>query len=199
MLQLKAAPDLAPTPNLLDKVNNLFSSQQPAQQQPVPVAASPAPILTESTSSNAFAETVADLEAKYPAGAPGAPSGSPDLGAGGGPAPEVIAPPKPFCTAAQCGKWLKFVFNGLENAHGPRWHLEKDEMEAYAEATAEMLNEQAPRWLAESPNKALYLWLVATLLIVGSRSESGEKLISWVTERLSNFGKPSPAQAVQQG
>lgn len=147
---------------------------------------------------NAFAQTAADLQEKYPAADMGGPGGGAPAGAGVGPAPEVIPPPRPFCTAAQCEKWLGFVFKGLENAHGPRWHMDRDEMEAYAEATAEMLNEQAPRWLAESPNKALYLWMVATALIVGSRSQSGEKLISWLTEKLSNFGKPSPGQAVQQ-
>lgn len=193
ILKLKAAePEKTTSPSLLDQVGAVFQSQQtnPSESAPIPTA-------SIDSNAAAFHRAAQDLTDKYPAAAVGGGPDSVPPGMAGGAAPEVIPPPKPFCTPEQCAKWLKFVFNGLENAHGPRWHMERDELEAYAESTAEMLNEQAPAWLAESPNKALYLWLMATALIIGSRSENGEKLISWFTEKISNFGKPSVAQAVR--
>lgn len=138
---------------------------------------------------NNFDATAADLSEKYAeqSGNGAAGEAEPDNGSSA-PGPEVIPPERvDFISRAVVEKYVRIFFDGMERAKGERWRVDQWESDFYSQLTTDAANEQLPRWLADSPNKALYAWIGATLLMVSARSETGEKFIQWLMNVITNL------------
>lgn len=170
-------------PSLLEtmkgKISGLLASNNP---EPLPQSESPIPS-GSSASTPEFEVVAAKLEDKY------ASPGEPASGTG----PDVVAPPSlnvgpgHVITPSTVEAWLVMIFGGLSKAYGKHWELGETDKTVLVPVYTAAIDEQAPRWFAESENKALWIAVIVTVLFVVSRSKNGGRLVEWGVDKISSL------------
>jgi hypothetical protein len=122
----------------------------------------------------------ARLEEKYDAGAssenthpPQASAASPSVG-------HVVSP-------QTVENFLMMIFNGVAKVHGDQWKLTETDKAVLVPSNVAMIDEQAPRWFADSENKALWVWTFVMLFFIMSRSKAGARLVEWATKKVDSM------------
>jgi len=191
-------PPAPATESLTDKLQDLFKQAVPADPGEIPSAASPSATTPKNTS--AFEQTASRLESDY--GPAQEPTGQePEGGAAPQPEQEVIPPPAPSVQVIRpetMERVLRSIFDGLEKVHGERWKVSESDLVWLVPVNCEMVNEQVPKlgWFRESQNKALWIWALSMAAFIGSRSEAGEKLMTWITGKAAEwFGEKKSSGA----
>lgn len=128
-----------------------------------------------------FEVLAAKLEDKYSAGdggttgagTPGPTSIDPGLG-------HVITP-------GTVESFLVMFFDGLAKAHGKHWELSEADKTVLVPVHVALVDEQAPRWFADSQNKALWTWTFVMALFIMTRSTAGARLMEWGMEKMGSL------------
>lgn len=145
-----------PTPNISSGSTN---------NSPAPAAPAPAE----------FEVIAAGLEDKY-AGGPAPQASSAPASINPGPA-QVIAP-------KTVEAFLTSILGGMAKTYGDHWEATETDKAILVPTWTSAIDEQAPRWFADSPNKAAWLCFIVTVLWVLARSHSGKRLIDLGASKL---------------
>jgi hypothetical protein len=178
-------PDQPPAEKtVLEKLREKIASVTTLPRNPTEI------ISSEPTETNAppappeFEVVAASLEEKY-GGAPGVSAEAP---------PPVGAPPLNLnpgiahvITPGTVEGILVLVLSGLAKTHGPHWEPSEGDKAILVPAWTAAIDEQAPRWFADSPNKAAWLCLLVTVLYIVSRSKNGAKVIEWGMGKINSL------------
>jgi len=79
------------------------------------------------------------------------------------------------------------IFGGLGKAYGDHWKLDETDKTVLVPVYTAAIDEQAPRWFAESENKALWIAIIVTVLFIVSRSKNGGRLVEWGIDKVSTL------------
>jgi hypothetical protein len=151
-----------------------------------PQASSPqneSPTQSDSGASTPEFEVVAEkMEEKYGS------AGEPATGSG----PNVATPPLNVgpghvITPSTVESWLVMIFGGLSKAYGEHWKLDETDKTVLVPVYTAAIDEQAPRWFAESENKALWIAVIVTVLFIVSRSKNGGRLVEWGIDKIGSL------------
>lgn len=165
-------------PSLLDKMKSriqlLLPQAEENPQSPTPSGSS------ESTPE--FEVLAEQLENKY-----GEVSGEPAAAVPGPEATQINLGPGHVIPPSMVESWLMIIFGGLEKAHGAHWKLSETDKTVLVPVYTSAIDEQAPRWLAESPNRNAWIAVLVTLFLVLSRTKSGGRLVEWGIDKVSSL------------
>jgi hypothetical protein len=163
--------------SLLDKMRDKIQLLLPQAEEPNPQSESPTP--SGSNGSTPEFEVIAErLEEKYE-GVSGEPAAA-------APGPEgVTLGPGHVITPSTVEAWLVMIFGGLSKAYGSHWKLDEMDKTVLVPVYTAAIDEQAPRWFAESENKALWIVIIVTVLFIVSRSKNGGRLVEWGIDKVS--------------
>jgi hypothetical protein len=176
--------NLAPTPSLMEKMKTTITNLLPKNPTETHSSESTdddsAP--AEASASAEFEVLAAKLEEKYGAGdstpAPPPTAASPlSIHPGTG---HVITP-------STVERFIVMVLNGMAKAHGNHWQPTQEDTDVLVPVYTAAIDEQAPRWFADSENKALWICALTTIIFVVSRSKSGGKVIEWGMEKMATL------------
>ena len=143
---------------------------------------------TESSESSAPAEfeVIAErMEEKY-GGAPGAPEGE-QVPPSSDPPFSVNPGVAHVVTPETVEAFLVMVLTGLEKTYGPQWHPSESDKTVLVPVYTAAIDEQAPRWFADSQNKALWVCVFVTVLYIVSRSKTGGRLVEWGMDKVGSL------------
>lgn len=168
---------------LLEKMKEKISNLIPMAAAPEAAGESPSPTPNSSASNTPEFEVVAaEIENKYADGEPAAAR----------PGPETVIPPVSFgpghvLPPETVRSILVMTFGGLAKAHGKHWELAEMDADFLTPVNVSMLDEQAPRWLADSPNRNFWVWVIVMVLFIVSRAKSGGRVIEWGMDKIGGL------------
>jgi hypothetical protein len=172
-----------PEPTILEKMRAKLTNLLPAGS-PTPKDSSES---TEAdthepaqSSTPEFEVVAAKLEDKYDAGASGESAPPPNSSAPSPGVGNVVSP-------ATVESFLMMIFNGVAKVHGDQWKLTETDKAVLVPSNVAMIDEQAPRWFADSENKALWVWTFVMLFFIMSRSKAGARLVEWATQKVDSM------------